>query len=262
MKNLNFKSSTIISSLALIAALAQAQNAYAAKKGTAPAEPAASTTSSTPSATGDAEEVDLSKITEKYWAEGKETELGVVQNRKYTTAKKLEIALLAGTVSTDPFLSVHNLGGSIGYHFSPYTSVHLTAWRHLVTASDALKTFERETGSTVNTNHPRAFYGMEVKQNFLYGKASLFGNMIIYVDLFVMAGLGITNTESGNNLTPELGLGQKIYLNERMSINLDYRIMRYNERILSKSAATLGTQVGERANTTDAVTLGLSLFLF
>src|ERR1035437_7106597 len=75
------------------------------------------------------EEVDLTKITEKYWAEGKETELGVVQNRKYTTAKKIELGLLLGTISTDPFLSVHHIGGSVGYHFSPYTSVHLTSWK-------------------------------------------------------------------------------------------------------------------------------------
>lgn len=208
------------------------------------------------------EEVDLTKITEKYWAEGKETELGVVQNRKYTTAKKMEVALLMGTISTDPFLSVHSLGGSLGYHFSPYTSVHFTAWKSLVTSSDALKTFEAETSNTVNTNKPLAYYGTEVKQNFLYGKASIFGKMIIYVDLFVMAGIGVTQTESGSYFTPSLGLGQKIYLNERMSINLDYRIMRYNERILSKNPATLGNPVGERSNTTDAVSLGLSFFLF
>jgi len=228
------------------------------------AEPTSPTspTPPVPAASGAGEEVDLSKITEKYWAEGKETELGVVQNRKYTTAKKLEIGLIFGTISSDPFLNVHSLGGSVGYHFSPYTSVHFTSWKTFVGPSDALKTFVSQTGSTVDTNSPLAYYGTEVKQNFLYGKASLFGSMIIYVDLFVLAGVGITKTESGNYFTPTLGLGQKIYLNERMSLNLDYRIMRYNETILSKNPALLGNPVGTRANTTDAVSLGVSFFLF
>lgn len=208
------------------------------------------------------EEVDLAKITEKYWAEGKETELGVVQNRKYTSAKKLEFGLLAGTLSTDPFLSVHHWGGVLGYHFSPFTSVHFTAWKTQVTASDALNTFKAQTNNTVNTNNPLAYYGAEVRQNFLYGKASLFGSMIIYVDLFVMGGAGMTQTESGSYFTPMLGLGQKIYLNSRMSLNLDYRIMHYSERILSKNPVTMGNPVGDRGNTTDAVSLGLSFFLF
>lgn len=233
-------------------------NSFAFAKKTEPAsEPAPSAAKS-----GEGEEVDLSKITEKYWAEGKETELGVVQNRKYTTAKKVEFALILGTISSDPFLSVNNVGGAVGYHFNPYTSVHFTAWKALVTASDALKKFESETSDKVNTNKPLSYYGLDFKQNFLYGKASLFGSMIIYVDLFVMGGMGLTQTESGNYFTPSIGLGQKIYLNERMSINLDYRLMRYSERILSKNPATLGNQVGERTNTSDSVTLGLSFFLF
>lgn len=215
-----------------------------------------------PAADNDAGEVvDVSKITEKYWAQGKESELGVVQNRKYTSANKLELGLLAGTVSTDPFLAVKSYGLSLGYHFNQYISVHAIGWKASVDKSDALKTFETETNSTVNTNKPKFFYGAQANYNFLYGKASLFGKMIIYVDLFVLGGLGMTQTESGDNLTPFVGIGQKIHLNQFMVLNLDYRIMRYHETILSKKPTSLGQKVGERDNSTDAVTLGVS-FLF
>lgn len=208
----------------------------------------------------EAEPIDIHQLTEKYWAEGKESELGVVQNRKYTTAKRIETALFFGTISTDPFLSVHSLGFSAGYHFNQYTSVHMIGWKNFIGPSDALKTFESETGSTVNTNHPTSYFGTEVRQNFLYGKASLFGNAIIYVDLYVLAGMGVTITESGSNFTPSLGLGQKIYLNQLMSLNLDYRIMTYGETILSKNPATRGNKVGERNNSSDAVMIGLSFY--
>ncbi len=208
----------------------------------------------------EAEEIDLGKLTEKYWAEGKESELGVVQNRKYTTDRKIETSLIFGTLSTDPFLSVLRYGVTAGYHFNSYTSVHGIFWKNSVSGSNALHTFESETGSTVNTNHPLSYYGAEVRQNFIYGKASFFGKAIIYVDLFVLAGMGITNTESGNSFTPTLGLGQKVYLNERMSLHLDYRIMTYRETILSKSPASAGNRVGERTNQSDAVTLGLSFY--
>jgi outer membrane beta-barrel protein len=208
----------------------------------------------------EAEEMDLGKLTEKYWAEGKDSELGVVQNRKYTTDRKIEWSVFAGSLSTDPFLSVHRFGVSGGYHFNPYTSVHLIGWTTTVAGSDALHKFESETGSTVNTNHPLSYYGAEIRQNFIYGIASLFGKSIIYVDLFVLAGAGLTRTESGTSFTPSLGLGQKIYLSERISIHLDYRIMTYGEDILSKNPSTRGNKVGERTNHTDAVGLGLSFY--
>jgi outer membrane beta-barrel protein len=206
------------------------------------------------------ESVDVSKITEKYWAQGKESELGVVQNRKYTSANRIEVGLLAGTVSSDPFLSVKSYGLSLGYHFNQYVSLHAIGWKASVSNSDALNTFETETHSTVNTNKPKFFYGGQANYNFLYGKASLFGKMIIYVDLFVLGGIGVTQTESGNNLTPFVGIGQKIHLNQFMVLNLDYRMMNYKETILSKTTNP-GSKVGERSNQSDAVTLGVS-FLF
>src|SRR6185369_15382523 len=66
------------------------------------------------------EEVDVTKVTEKYWAQGKDSELGVVQNRKYSNEHRIELDLIGGTVSTDPFLSVHHFGGTLGYHFTQY----------------------------------------------------------------------------------------------------------------------------------------------
>jgi len=223
------------------------------------AEPAASPAPQAPASEA-GEEVDVSKITQKYWAQGKDTELGVVQNRKYTSAHQLELDAFAGTVSSDPFLSVKNYGFSLGYHFDQYLSLHAIWWKASVAPSDALKTFESETHSTVDTNKPKFFYGGQLNYNFLYGKASLFGDVIIYVDLYVLGGLGVTETESGNNLTPFVGIGQKIHLNQFMVLNLDYRIMHYTETILNK-VTNPGTVKGERSNNSDVITLGVG-FLF
>lgn len=215
---------------------------------------------SPPAATSpEGEAVDVSKVTEKYWAQGKDTELGVVQNRKFTSEHRFELDIFAGTVSTDPFLSVHHYGGSLGYHFNQYFSLHAIAWKDSVSNSDAYNSFQSnslaQTGikATVDTNRPKGFYGLQADENFLYGKASFFGKMIIYVDLFVLGGVGMTATDSGNDFTPFLGIGQKIHLNQTMALTLDYRIMEYNE-VIPKS---LGVGSNQRSNTTDVVTFGL-----
>ncbi len=209
-----------------------------------------------PTPAAEDETVDVSKVTEKYWAQGKDTELGVVQNRKYTSAHRLELDLLTGSVSTDPFLNVHHFGVSLGYYFTQYFSLHAIAWKDSVSFSDAYNSFKAQTANAVlDTNRPKGFYGLELNQNFLYGKASLFGAAIIYVDIFALGGLGMTDTDSGKNLTPFLGLGQKIHLNQTMALHLDYRIMQFNETIPSSTGVS-----HDRTNTTDVVTLGLCFF--
>jgi outer membrane beta-barrel protein len=181
----------------------------------------------------DGEQVDVSKVTEKYWAQGKDTELGVVQNRKYTSEHRFEFDLFTGTVSTDPFLSVHNYGVSLGYYFNQYMSAHITGWKSSVSDSAAYTSFNNAFApgtpkAALYLNRPTSFYGAELNENLLYGKASFFGNAIIYVDIFALAGGGVTNTDNGKNFTYFGGLGQKIHLNKYMSLNLDYRIMFFN----------------------------------
>ena len=201
------------------------------------------------------ETVDVSKITEKYWAQGEETELGVVQNRKYTSDGKIELGLLAGTTSTDPFLSVHQYGSSRGDHFSQYFSTHLIGWKNNVSPSDAYRAFQAQNpGYGVGTNPPKAFYGVEFDENFLYGKASLFGKTLIYVDLFLLGGFGINQATTGNEFTPFIGIGQNIHLSQHMALHLDYRFMHFSESIPYQGS------LQQRSNNTDAVTLGLSFF--
>lgn len=216
---------------------------------------AAPSPTATPSAAG--EELDVSKVTEKYWAQGKDSELGVVQNRKYSNAKRFEFDFLTGIVSTSPFLSVKHFGASLGYHFSEYFSLHATYWKHSVSSSDAYNTFKQQVpGVNLATNPPKAFYGLQGNWNILYGKASLFGSHIIYVDLFLLGGAGITDTSTGKNFTPFVGIGQKIHLNSFMALHFDYRLMSYSETILSST----GTSSVRQTNTTDVVTLGVGLF--
>src|SRR5882724_4686107 len=110
-------------SLLLVHSLANADD----KSKQGPAAGAPSEPSLQPSDNGQGERVNVENIKQKYWARGDESELGVVQNRLYSKAGKFELALFGGLLSTDPFLNVTALGGSLGYHFSEYVSFHAVA---------------------------------------------------------------------------------------------------------------------------------------
>jgi outer membrane beta-barrel protein len=204
-----------------------------------------------------AEEVDVAKVKEKYWAQGKESELGVVQNRRFASEGHWEADLFTGTMATDPFYSVSRVGGSLGYHLGPTLSVHAIGWKSSATDSDAYHQLRTEApNADLYRNAPKAFYGLQANTELLYGKAALFGKMILYVDIFALAGAGMTSTESGSYLTPFVGIGQKIRLTDFALLHLDYRVMRFDETVRNSTGATRS-----RTNWSDALTLGLGILL-
>ncbi|MCM2324268.1 MAG: outer membrane beta-barrel domain-containing protein [Oligoflexia bacterium] len=258
--------------LLLILALLPAPQA-AAKNPAAPKAPAASPSpsSSATAAAEAAERVNVENIKEKYWARGDESEIGVVQNRLYSKANKIEIGMFGGSLTTDPFLTVKSVGGSFGFHFSEYLAAHFLAWKTYVGHSGAYTGFqeaiqEQEGIPAIpSTNDPKSYFGAEGAASILYGKLSLIGKAIIYYDMHLNGGLGVTSTYTGNYFTPSIGIGQQVYLNKQISFRLDYRAMFYRERIVTRqTAADQGAinevSKGTRTNWTHAITLGVNFF--
>lgn len=204
--------------------------------------------------------VDVDNLKKKYWAGS--TDLEVVQNRAYSKKGRIGIDLLGGTMISDPFLTTYSLGLEIGYHFNEYLSFHLIAWKDFASDSDASDVLLARN-VIANTNPRSGYYGGEVAWSFIYGKLSLLGSSILYYDLFLLGGLGLTTTETGDNFTPHLGIGQRIFLTQWMSLRVDYRLMYYNEKIINKdpSDGAVGEFKFNRSNFTNAITLGLELLL-
>jgi outer membrane beta-barrel protein len=209
-----------------------------------------------------AERVNVENIKEKYWARGDETEMGVVQNRTYSKERKIELGVFGGVDLTDPFLNVNNLGFSLGYHFSEYIEARALYWKYFSSYSSALNTFNSTKGGVVNYNEPQSYYGGEAVGSLLYGKLSVIGKSIIYFDLHVLGGMGLTSTENGTYITPHLGLGQQVYVAKNVSLSLDYRLMFYHEEIKERTVTNhIGEVVGTRNNFSNVITFGAN-FMF
>jgi len=208
------------------------------------------------------EQVDVEAVKKKYWARGDESELGVVQNRLYTKEGRIGLSLMGGLVSTDPFLDVKLVGASVGYHINEYLGVYLLGWKYYARPSSALKTFERASGATANTNKPNSYFGAEVAGSLIYGKLSLLGKKIIYYDLHFLGGLGLLSTASGSSYSPNLGIGQSIWISRHLAFRIDYRLMPFKEDIIEQvRPSRLGQVVDSRTNWNNVVTLGAT-FLF
>jgi outer membrane beta-barrel protein len=235
------------------------QSAYGAD----PASSPAANPSAAPSPSGEdaAEQVQVDKIKEKYWARGDETETSVVQDRMYSKNHKVEFGLFAANVDGDPFLSTHSLGVSLGYNFTEYFAVRALGWKNWNSSSSALTTLQNQTGTTANTNPAQYFYGTEAVGSVMYGKLSLLGNAIIYFDAHVTGGLGNTKTASGNDFTQYIGIGQSIYVTRSMALNLDYRFMHYGETVIGQNTNNFGQDLGNRSNTSGLVSVGVTFLV-
>lgn len=211
-----------------------------------------------------AEEADVQKIREKYWARGNESEMGVVQNRLYPKRHRFELGFFGGNLNGDPFLSVFDAGVTLGFHFSEFFAMHLMYWKASVSPSSALKTLQDDLKTTANTNEPKSYLGVDARASILYGKLSLLGAAILYFDSYLLLGTGTLKTESGNSLAVSGGFGQQIHLSRVFSINIDYRVIYYKEKIIGKVSGpggNLGQELLTRSNLSNSITLGLSTFI-
>jgi outer membrane beta-barrel protein len=210
---------------------------------------------------GKGEKLDTNALKNKYWARGDSTQLGVVQNRTYSKARKFALGMFGGTVMSDPWLNTTTYGASLGYHFNEFMSAELLYMKDIVGPSSALELFRSKNGR-VNTNEPKNYYGAEGVFSLIYGKVSLLGSSIIYYDMHMNAGLGRTSTDSGSYLTPSVGLGQRYFISQKMSIRLDYRMMIFREQLIEQTdTSKLGTIAGTRTNFSNTITLGLDYLL-
>ena len=252
---MTMKLSRSLNILFCLGALTAPAGAFA--KGPAKATPKApEPASQAPSAEQDAAE--LEKIKSRYWAQGSETEMGVVQNRLYTKQGKVESWLFGGIVASDPFLSIQTTGLNLGYHFNETSSFHLMGMKHFVGPSAALNVL-RKGSKEANTNLPAGMVGAEYKASLLYGKLSLVGAKILYFDMHFGLGAHVTNTETGNYIGPMASVGQSIYLARNVSLRFDYRNIAYRERLIEKEkSGTLGQIIGTRNNNSHTLQIGVS----
>jgi outer membrane beta-barrel protein len=206
----------------------------------------------------DPEAGDLDQIRNRYWAQGNETEMGVVQNRTYTKQGKVESWIFGGLLASDPFLSVKSLGFSLGYHFNEQVSVDIFGYRNWVSDSSALEVLH-QGAKEANTNPPRGTVGADVQGSLLYGKLSLVGKKILYYDMHVGLGAATTATESGNYFGPVFSIGQSVYVGRNVAFRVDYRMVAYRENIIEKQVTqTKGQVVGQRNNFSNSVQIGMS----
>lgn len=196
-----------------------------------------------------------------YWNMTDSKSLRVVQNRTFSKTHRLELGLLGGITSSDPFLAIYHTGAKLGFYITEGFQIHVLGLTYLTSPNAAAKALsDLRTGA--NTNPPSLFYGGGIEYSPIYGKISLFGKSIIHFDLYLTAGAGMTKTNSGSYMTGYGGIGQLFFITKSIGIRTEYKMTLYNENIIEQiDPSTLGQNKGSRLNRGDVITFGLSFLL-
>jgi len=186
----------------------------------------------------------------------------VLQQRFFQKSWRPEIGVLGGSFINEAYTKTTTLGFRGGLFFNEWVGAE---FQYLTTTVDdtedrkalnSVKYRDLEEDKVVSPDpETNPIYGVKDANAVLapfYGKLNLFDQYIVYTDLYLSGGMAKVDTAQGELNAVSLGLGQRFYMLEALSVRLDFRDRIYTEQRRGKSS---------RKNAL-SIDLGFSYFFF
>ncbi len=216
------------------------------------------------SAAGESDKVDVTDLEKKYWAQ-KDTDFSVVQNRLYTKANRLSLNLQSGFLINDQWSDGPTMAASLGYFFSERFGVE--AHYQVTKSADnkALSNLKAQSG-TANHGKIKGYQGMTANWVPFYAKMSVMNSTIIYFDMAISPGIGVTTyeqqREAGNEErtapTMALDISQTFFFSNYAAFRVDYKNRWFQEDIVRYR--TPSANVNTETSQTSLLTFGFNFF--
>jgi outer membrane beta-barrel protein len=150
--------------------------------------------------------------------------------------------------------------------------VELTGYVTAATESEVTSHFKSTFTVGPDMNFPRGYVGASYNWVPIYAKLSLLEHKILYFDMGISPGLGVTMLESTSNVSPSgtkpatktqyaptlsIDLYQQVFLSEHWALRIDYRNHIFPEKVYN---ANTGDE--RRSKTTYSATFLLGVTFF
>jgi outer membrane beta-barrel protein len=168
------------------------------------------------------------------WAERRQVR--VIEKRVFRKDTRHEFTVFGGLVPNDEFFTYVPVGLRYNYFFAEDFSFELWG-NYLVNTSTGLQSFlEEKTSFSILVEIPQTLLflaGVDATWSPIHGKLSLPGGGLSHFDFHIAFGAGVIGTEVVDTLSRatnfqldvsgNLGLGVRWFLNDFLSLRLDYR---------------------------------------
>lgn len=189
-----------------------------------------------PAAGGD--KVDVTDLEKKYWA-SKDTDFSVVQNRVYTKANRLALSLQYGTLINDQWSDGPTMSGSLAYYFSERFGLEAHYQQTDSKNNKALQNLIAQAG-TANHGKIKGYQGLSFNWVPFYAKMSVLNSSIIYFDMAISPGIGVTTYEQQHEAgnisktapTVSLDFTQSFFFSKYAAFRVDYKNRWFQEEVV------------------------------
>ncbi len=217
------------------------------------------------SASADAvsDKLDVTDLEKKYWA-SKDTDFSVVQNRIYTKANRFALSLQYGSLINDQWSDGPTLSGSLAYYFSERFGVEAHYQQTNSVDNKALANLKAQSG-TANHGKIKGYQGLSANWVPFYAKMSVLNGTIIYFDMAISPGLGVTTYDqqlsTGNvsktEPTASLDITQSFFFSKYAAFRVDYKNRWFQEEVLRFQT---GASVNKETSQTSMLLFGFSFY--
>jgi outer membrane beta-barrel protein len=184
--------------------------------------------SATPTANAGSDKLDIRKLEQKYWS-AKDDDFAVVQNRRYTKAKRFFLSANYGVPFNDPFNSGSMLGFNLGYFFNERWGIDLEHKTGSLKDNDAVKSFQSRFGAYPDHNVFASSQILSVSLVPFYAKMSFMDKSIIYFDMGLSLGAGTMSYKikqvegdlTKSSAVIKLAVFQQIFFTEHLAVRAD-----------------------------------------
>ncbi len=181
-----------------------------------------------PPATGGNDKLDIKKLEQKYWS-AKDDDFAVVQNRRYTKAKRFFLSGNFGVPFNDPFSSGNIFGVTFGYFFNERWGFDIDYKTANLHDNDATSQFINQYGTYPDHNIFKSSQIISVTLVPFYAKMSFMDTSIIYFDMGLSVGAGTLGysiqrgdgNQEETTAVAKLSVFQQIFFSEHFALRAD-----------------------------------------
>lgn len=185
-----------------------------------------------------------------------ETKSRIVQDRLVDRNNRLEVGItFGGVMGGTTYLQTNNVGASVDFHITPRWSIGARYYDYQNSLTpEGQRIFEAARNNnaagapatTVDIDSPYNAKMAVLNWYPIYGKINFFDKAIAQFDLYLLAGGGQIELQSGNTSLVTAGLGFGLWMTKHMTARAELRYQGYQDQIstgprdISSAVGTLG----------------------